>query len=197
MAAMATGRPPGRPRSEESRAAILSATVDLVADQGFAALTVEGIAARAGVGKQTIYRWWPTKADVLLDAIATKADLFVPLDDHGSYPADLRAFLTDSFALGRRPVVVAMLQALMAQAQTDPEFKVRFRSGFLEQRRAALRSIVARAGDRGDLPAGPRRETVLDMVFGVIWYRVLTSSDPVDDALVDELVAVLTTRTVP
>jgi len=71
----------------------------LAADVGFAALTIEGIAARAGVGKQTIYRWWPTKADILLEAGAAKADLHVPVTDHGSYRADLRAFLEASYAM--------------------------------------------------------------------------------------------------
>src|SRR5260221_14491515 len=94
---------PGRKRSEESRRAILVAALALFSERGYGAVSIEGIAARAGVGKQTIYRWWPSKADVLLEAAAEKADLHVRLDDHGSYVADLRAFLADSFALGRTP----------------------------------------------------------------------------------------------
>src|SRR5579862_8854730 len=93
----------GRKRSEQSRLAILTAAYDLVGEIGYARLTVEGIAARAGTGKQTIYRWWPSKADVVLDALATKADLNIPIPDEGSYAADLRAFLLASFALGNQP----------------------------------------------------------------------------------------------
>lgn len=182
----------GRKRSEESRTAILAAATELCADVGYAALTIEGIAARAGCGKQTIYRWWPSKAHVLLEALAVKADLFVTTDDHGSYAADLRAFLEASFRLGRRPQVVDVLRALMAQAQVDPGFRQVFRSEFLQRRRAALRLLVDRAAARGDLPARPTPSAALDMVFGVIWYRILATDNPADDELVDELVVTLT-----
>ena len=90
---MTPEQPRGRPRGEGARQAILAAALGIAAEDGYAALTVEGIAARAGVGKQTIYRWWPTKADVLLEAGAAKADLRVPVTDRGSYAADLRAYL--------------------------------------------------------------------------------------------------------
>ena len=88
---------------------------------GYAGLTIEGIAARSGTGKQTIYRWWPSKADVLLDALATKADLHVPVSDDGSYTADLRAFLTETFTLARNPHMADVLRALMAEAQINPD----------------------------------------------------------------------------
>src|SRR5262249_28476146 len=114
---------PGRKRSEESRLAILTAAFELIGEVGYAGLTGEGIPARSGTGKQPIYRWWPTKADVLLDAMATKADLYVPIPDTGSYAADLRAFLHTSFALARQwPQVTDGLRALMAEAQIDPAF---------------------------------------------------------------------------
>jgi AcrR family transcriptional regulator len=182
---------PGRKRSEESRQAILATTLDVVAEQGYGALTIEGIAARSGTGKQTIYRWWPSKADLLLDALATKADLHVPVPDEGSYAADLRAFLSASFALGRRRPVADVLRALMAQAQTDPAFDHRFRTGFLQRRRDALGAVLDRARTRGDLPPRPSAGTVCDLVFGVIWYRLLATGEPLDRPLVDELVATL------
>jgi AcrR family transcriptional regulator len=182
---------PGRKRSEESRLAILTAAIELVGEVGYAGLTIEGIAARSGAGKQTIYRWWPSKADVLLDALATKADLHVPIPDEGSYAADLRAFLTASFRLGRDQRVVDTLRALMAQAQLDEGFRTRFRSAFLQRRRDALGIILGNARARGDLPPVPSPDTAADLVFGVIWYRVLTTSQPVDERLIDELVITL------
>ncbi|MFF5294203.1 TetR/AcrR family transcriptional regulator [Paractinoplanes globisporus] len=182
---------PGRKRSEESRQAILSAAADLVGEVGYAGLSIEGIAARSGTGKQTIYRWWPSKADVLLEALAAKADLHIPIPDEGSYPADLRAFLAASFALGRKPQVIEVLRALMAEAQINPAFGERFRTGFLERRREALGVLVERARTRGDLPPDPRPGTVADLVFGLIWYRVLATREPIDDALIDELVSLL------
>jgi AcrR family transcriptional regulator len=162
-----------------------------VIEVGYAGLSIEGIATRSGAGKQTIYRWWPTKADVLLDALATKADLHIPVPDEGSYAADLRAFLVASFALGRNPHVVAVLGALMAEAQINADFGDRFRTSFIRRRRDALAVILDRASARGDLPPRPRPGTVADIIFGVIWYRLLTTADPVDRRLADELVATL------
>jgi AcrR family transcriptional regulator len=182
---------PGRKRSEESRLAILAAAVELVGEVGYAGLTIEGIATRSGAGKQTIYRWWPSKADVLLDALATKADVHVPIPDEGSYAADLRAFLAASFALGRTQQVLDVLRALMAEAQINAEFGERFRASFLQRRRDALGIILDRARARGDLPPGLTSGTVADIVFGVIWYRLLATRQPVDQQLVNELVATL------
>lgn len=181
----------GRKRSEQSRLAILTAAFQLVTEVGYAGLTIEGIAARSGAGKQTIYRWWPSKADVLLDALATKADLHIPIPDEGSYAADLRAFLAASFTVGRDRRVMDIMRALMAHAQIDDEFGERFRDAFLQRRRHALAIIVDRAKQRGDLPTMPGPGTVADIVFGVIWYRLLATRQPVDDRLIDELVTTL------
>ena len=155
-------------------------------------LTIEGIAARSGTGKQTVYRWWPSKADVLLDALATQADLHIPIPDAGSYATDLHEFLTATSALGRDERVVRVLRVLMAQAQIDPEFGERFRAEFLQRRRAALAVIVDRARERGDLPASPTPGLVSDIVFGVIWYRVLAAYRPLADGLPDGLIGTLT-----
>jgi AcrR family transcriptional regulator len=188
---MVEGRSPGRPRSEESRQAILVATLALIAEVGYAGLTIEGIAARAGVGKQTIYRWWGTKADVLLEAGAVKADIQIPTDDRGSYEADLRAFLEASYRVGNRPEYTALLRALMAEAQINTDFGRRFRESFLERRRSALAVITDRARKRGDLPERPSPGTVADIVFGTIWYRVLATHAALDSELIQDLLAVL------
>jgi AcrR family transcriptional regulator len=182
---------PGRKRSEEVRQAILAAALELTAEAGYAGLTIEGIAARSGSGKQTIYRWWPSKDDVLLEAGAAKAALHVPVKDEGSFRGDLRAFLTATFALGRQREVTDLLRALMARAQIDEAFGQRFRAAFLQSRRDALGVILNRAGARGELPAGVSPGTVTDIVFGVIWYRVMATREPLDDRLADELVTLL------
>jgi AcrR family transcriptional regulator len=167
------------------------AALELTAEVGYAGLTIDGIAARSGVGKQTIYRWWPSKDDVLLEAGAAKADLHVPIPDEGSYQADLRAFLTASFALGRQRQLTDVLRALMARAQIDDAFGQRFRTSFLQRRRDALAVILDRAQARGELPAGVSPSTITDIVFGVIWYRMLTTRQPLDNRLADELISAL------
>jgi len=167
------------------------AALELMTETGYARLTIEGIAARAGVGKQTIYRWWPSKADVLLEAGAAKADFHVPVTDHGSYRSDLRAFLEASYQIVNYPQFADLLRALMVEAQIDPGFAGRFRVAFLERRREALAVITDRARERGDLPARPDPGTVADIVFGTIWYRVLATRQPFGSDLVDDLVGVL------
>jgi len=187
----ADGRPPGRPRSERSRQAILAAALAMVGEAGYAGLTIDGIAARAAVGKQTIYRWWPTKADVLLEAGAAKADAHVPVTDHGSYPADLRAFLEASYRILNHPQIVDLMRALMAEAQINPDFGERFRTVFLQRRRDALAVITTRARERGDLPERPAPGTIADIVFGTIWYRVLATRQSFDARLVEDLIGLL------
>jgi AcrR family transcriptional regulator len=174
--------------------AILTAAAELTAEVGYAGLTIEGIAARSGAGKQTIYRWWASKADVLLDALATKADLYIPVPDEGNYRDDLRKFLTASFDLGRKEQVVDVLRALMAEAQINPEFGERFRDSFLQHRRDALGVVLSRAAARGDLPPDVPAETVTDIVFGTLWYRILGTRRPPDERLTEELVTTLTRR---
>jgi AcrR family transcriptional regulator len=181
----------GRKRSEEARHAILAAALELVAESGYARLTVDAIAARSGTGRQTIYRWWPTKDDVLMEAGAAKADLHVPIPDHGSYQAELREFLSSSYRLAQVPQLADVLRALMARAQIDPDFGERFRAAFLQRRRAALGVILDRAAARGELPEGVSPGTIADVVFGVIWYRLLASGEPLDDRLARELTVIL------
>ncbi|WP_236792172.1 TetR/AcrR family transcriptional regulator [Amycolatopsis sp. GM8] len=185
-------RRPGRRRSEDSRDAILRAAAELVVERGYAAVSIEKIAQRAGTGKQTIYRWWQSKGDVLMEALARKAEVHIPLPDEGSWPADLRRMLEDSFALARAPQLGELLRALMVEAQLDSAFGARFRTEFLERRRAALATLVERARRRGDLPATVTAGFAADVVFGVLWYRLLAVPQPFDRRLTDRLVALLT-----
>ncbi|MFD5074492.1 TetR/AcrR family transcriptional regulator [Streptomyces sp. NPDC058371] len=188
---------PGRKRSEESRMAILVAAFELVGEVGYAGLTIEGIAHRAGCGKQTIYRWWPSRAHVLLEALAVKADLYVTNADHGSYADDVQAFLEDTFRLGRQQRVADILRVLMAEAQINEEFGQLFRSAFLQRRRDALQVVLDRARTRGDLPPRPAASTVLDIVFGTLWYRLLATHEPMGDDLVEDITATLTQAAQP
>lgn len=188
---MVQRREPGRPRSESSRQAILAAALELAAEIGCGKLTIEGIASRAGVGKQTIYRWWPSRADVLLEAGVTSSDFQVPVADHGSYAEDLRAFLEATYRLANLPQMADLLRALMAEAQLDRDFGRRFRAAFLERRRDAFAVITNRARQRGDLPAQPDPATAADIVLGTIWYRVLATDRMLDPQLVEDLVILL------
>jgi AcrR family transcriptional regulator len=169
---------PGRPRSEAAQRAILSAALDELRERGYAALTIEGIAARAGAGKQTIYRWWPSKADVVLDALLDMAETHVIVPDEGTLDADLSAFLSATFRQrGQR----AVLTGLMAQTVLDPAFAIAFRERFLFKRRAALRGILERATERGEIAPGTDLELLIDVVYGVLWYRLFVDHAPLNE----------------
>lgn len=186
---MAGDRRPGRPRSEQTRRAILAASIAELQERGYAALTIEGIAARAGAGKQTIYRWWASKADVVLDAMLDVAETRIVVPDEGSLNADLSAFLVATFReRGQRPVLVG----LMAQALLDPAFATAFRDRFLFARRDALRGVLRRAVQRGEIDNAVDLELVIDVVYGVLWYRLLLDHAPLSEEAARELASLLT-----
>src|SRR5271157_1571737 len=136
----------GRPRSETARCSILETALRLARTQGYARISVDRIAAEAGVGKQTIYRWWPSKAAVVLEALRENARVEVEVPDLGSLRADLEAFLQSTFDVSRRrPGIGDVLRAMMAEAQHDPVFLQDFRREVIDPRRAVLRGLLERA----------------------------------------------------
>ncbi|MEV4253516.1 TetR/AcrR family transcriptional regulator [Spirillospora sp. NPDC049652] len=173
-------RGPGRPRSEAARRAILDAAMGELQERGYAALTMQGIAARAGVGKQTVYRWWPSKAEVALEAMAEMAEEVVAVPDEGSLQADLDAFLAATFhQRGQRPALVG----LMAQALLDPAFATQFRDRFLLVRRGVFGAILERAAARGEVAPDADLDLLMDVVYGVLWYRLMLDHAPLDEEL--------------
>jgi AcrR family transcriptional regulator len=185
---MTGDRQPGRPRSETTRRAILTAAFDELQERGYAALTIEGIAARACAGKQTIYRWWASKADVVLDALLDLAATRITVPDNGSLHADLSAFLRATFRQrDQRPILVG----LMAQALLDSTFATAFRDRFLFSRRAALRGILERAVTRGEIDADADLELLIDVVYGVLWYRLLLDHAPLSEEAGQQLASLV------
>ncbi len=176
----------GRPRSEKSRNAIIDATDALLNEGGGAGLTVEAVAGRAGVGKPTIYRWWPTLADLVLDVLLRQADAAIPVVRHDSLRETLGPFLLLSVRAinhGAGP----HLRFLMAQAQLDEAFRERFRRHFTARRRAVLKSIFEQDVDRGRLPAEANLDILVDLVFGAMWYRLLTGHAPLDTSFANDV----------
>jgi AcrR family transcriptional regulator len=181
----------GRARSENSRQAILSAAVQIIGADGYGALSIERIARESGTGKQTIYRWWPTKADVVMEALLRKVELNIPIPNNGTLEADLTEFLATSLRVARMPHVPELLRSLAAEAQFDTEFAKRFRDTFVEHRRTALTTILARHQPSGG-GNSMRTSTLVDVVFGVIWYRLLILPTADDyETLTDELTALV------
>jgi AcrR family transcriptional regulator len=176
-------------RSEEARRAVLEAADDLLAEVGFAAITIEGIAARAGVGKQTIYRWWPSKTDILMDAFLDDAaeDLVPP--DSGNLADDLRAHLAKLAHFLSLSDAGAVFRALSAQAQHDPKLAARLRADYLNRQRDADRLPLIRAIERGELAPDLDVAVAVDQLVGPIYYRVLVTGEPVTRDFTDRLVS--------
>jgi AcrR family transcriptional regulator len=174
----------GSRRNDQARSAILDAAQRLLRTEGYGALTIGAIAREAGVGRQTIYRWWPSKADVVLEALIAWGAEAVPTPAGGPLPQRLRAFVRATFSEAGDPGAAALLRALAGESQRDPEFGARFAT-FLAARRAALGDVLA-----PDVPAA-QIPVVVDLVFGVLWYRLLLGHEPLDDRAADQVAALL------
>ncbi|WP_394827196.1 TetR/AcrR family transcriptional regulator [Pendulispora albinea] len=171
---METERPKvGRKRSEAARKAILRASLELLRERGYGKVTVDAIAERAGVGKQTMYRWWRSKADVVLEALTEEARVAIVDRDSNDLESDLGAFLKATFRLLNPPRALGpVMSGLMAEAQLDPAFGARF-GDYIAWRRKSLGAIFQRAAERNELSADADIELLVDMVFGAMWYRLL------------------------
>jgi AcrR family transcriptional regulator len=170
--------PSGRKRSEQARTAILNAALALLRQRPYAAVSCDMIAAEATVGKQTIYRWWNNKADVVLEALSEHARA-VTAPETGSLESDVREFFEATFRLVRGPRGTGpVLKGLMAEAQFDPAFARRF-AAFIETRRSALRAVLARHSSADEQELG----TLVDMLFGAFWYRLLLGHAPLTSSV--------------
>jgi AcrR family transcriptional regulator len=167
-----------RTRSDQSRHAILDAALALTRERGYRALTADALAQCAGVGKQTIYRWWRSLNEVILDALRDHAKT-IPSPQTGTLAGDLSAFLRASFRLlqGGSDPTGQILKGLMAEAQLDAVFARSF-AEFVGARRGELRSIVLR-----HLPVSRNDEieATVDMLFGAMWYRLLVEHAKLDE----------------
>ncbi|MEU6119204.1 TetR/AcrR family transcriptional regulator [Streptomyces sp. NPDC047117] len=178
-------------RSERSRRAIFDAALSLVGEVGYQRLTIEGIAGRAGVGKQTIYRWWPSKADVLLDAFTAEADVeghAAGLPDTGDLAADLKAVLRATVDEFRDPAFQAPYRALAVAGAADEQLSARFVERLLEP---GVRAYVERlrvAQEAGEIAAGVDLRIAAEMVLSPFSQRWLMRTGELTYAFTDSLV---------
>jgi AcrR family transcriptional regulator len=168
-------------RSESSRLAILDAALSLCRERGFANVTVEAIAARAGVGKQTIYRWWPSKGAVMLDALEGVAAR-VPTADTGEVLADMRTRLAQVVELYADESFGPPLAALIGEAQLDPHLLADFLERYLRPRRADAVQRLTVAQEEGQLPDDLNLADISDVMFGAVYHRLLLKNGPLNEA---------------
>lgn len=180
----APARPHGRPRSAAVDAAILAATRELLAEQGWDRLSLGDVAARAAVAKTTLYRRWPGKAELVVDAMAEVFDTLRPVDA-GSVRADAAAVITDLVALLTRPETQAAFLALAAESARDPALRTVVREKIIDRQRHLVLSGAARARARTGAVRIHDPGLVFDVITGTIVHRLLIAGEPVDQEYLD------------
>lgn len=179
---------PGRPRDEEVRKRILDSAAQLLENRCFEDVTVDAIAEASGAGKATIYRWWPNKAAVLIEAFRERIARELPFPDSGDFRQDMRVMLqnfTEIIYKGRRGKV---FRAFIAGAQADPEIAKAYREIWIGPRRAEARKIFERHIAEGVADSKLDADLAVEMVFAPLYYRLLTGWGEITPEYLDQLV---------
>jgi AcrR family transcriptional regulator len=182
-----TRRPVGRPREARADRAIATAALELMAEQGVRDLRVEDVAARARVGKATIYRRYRSKEELVTAVVASLvSEIVVP--DTGATRADLLSLMRDAVMLYTGPVAPGLMPSLIEAMRRSPGLALAVRQGFLAGRRAALRTVLERGTARGDLRPDLDYELALDVLGGPLFYRLLITGGLIDEQLAEGVV---------
>ncbi|HEX2778758.1 MAG TPA: TetR/AcrR family transcriptional regulator [Gemmatimonadaceae bacterium] len=184
-------RSPGRPRSEEAHAAILDAAIALVRAVGYDAVTMDGIAARAGVSKPTIYRRWKSKELVVVEAIGRLVRGIAAPPDTGTTRGDVLALLRVAVAMYADPATGALLSGLVAAMARNRRIARAVRAGFVATWRDAMHAVLERGVARGDLAPRQDLDFATDLLAGPLAYRFLITGAPVDLAVAERVVDVV------
>jgi AcrR family transcriptional regulator len=178
---------PGRPRSQQSRAAVLRATSELMREVGLRAMTTEDIAARSGASKATIYKWWPNKYAVAVEAFLSEMAVESADPDTGSAREDFRLALRGliHFYTGESGAAYAQL---VGEAQFDPKIGAELRDHLVGSRRELVRAIWDRGVARGELRADVDPEVAIDLIFGPAMYRLVAGHAPLDDTAAEAVI---------
>ncbi|MEM8809683.1 MAG: TetR/AcrR family transcriptional regulator [Cyanobacteria bacterium P01_G01_bin.38] len=176
----------GRPRSSESEQATLDAAWRLLKSQSVHKISIEAIAREAGVSKTTIYRWWPSKAAVLVDAFIAQVDPVLPFQQADTAAAALKQQMANLVAVfeSKTGRIVA---EIIAEGQCNPEALASFRDRFLHPRRDAARQVILQGLESGEFDANLDPDLAMDILYGPIYYRLLVKHLPLDAAFAKAL----------
>ncbi|MEU8313844.1 TetR/AcrR family transcriptional regulator [Micromonospora sp. NPDC048887] len=184
-------------RNEQSRRAILAAALELLTETGYPALTVEAIAARAGVGKQTIYRWWRGKGAVILDALADDMPEVIALPDTGDLRADLRQVLRATVAEFADPRLSATTRAVTIETLADEDLAAQARDRLLRPQLNAVRARLEAAREAGQVRPDAPLDLVVELLFGPLYHRWLLRNGPLTDDYADGIVDLVVAAVAP
>jgi AcrR family transcriptional regulator len=176
----------GRPRSQAAHVAVLKAALRLVTKRGFRAVSVNEIAAEAGVGKMTLYRHWPNKAALVMDSLLVLIGSETDFPEAGSAIESLRQQLGLQAAFFRSSRGT-LIRSLVAEAQSDSELAIAFRERWLNPRREGVRQIMRAAVVEGSLRSDIDIDTAIDLLYGSLYYRLLLGAGALDERFVDSI----------
>lgn len=176
-----TSTPLGRPRSESARKAILDSALQLSQQQGD--VSIKAIAAAAGVSRQTVYRWWDNRGQILLEALLEVSTTIQVPSTADSVDKRIREFVHQT--VKQANAVHQALSIVMLDAQGDEAFAERFRTDFILPRRAAF---LAQLGEHAEVFANKEKQFLADLVYGPLWYRVLVKHAEIDRFFASQLV---------
>jgi len=183
-------RPRGRPRSAIADQAIRDAAVDLFAERGFDGFSVEDVAEHAGVSKATVYRRYPSKVDLVVEAGSCMATEAVSFPDTGNLRDDVRGLARSLVGKFRNSPAGRVMPAMTFERRRNPELDDRFRC-FVADRKARTREVLQRGIERGELPPDTDVALMGSMIVGPIFHRLMITQEPLSDAFVDALVDAL------
>lgn len=182
-------RPGGR--AERVRASVLEATSSLLTEVGYEKLSVEDVASQAGVHKTTVYRRWPTKAELVFAAVTAEAEVNVPIPDSGTLQSDLQALARSVVANIGSEGGTRRGRTLVAAAASSNELATNMHT-FWAHRFAAAAAVVDRAIERGELPADADANLIVETLVGPIWLRLLLTGESIDIDFADRVAALVT-----
>lgn len=192
MTALTETRGRGRPRDQVAHDDILEAALTLLDEQCYSELTIEKIAARAGCGKPTIYRRWKTKADIVLEAYAARAaQTLPPIMPSGDALHDLKVLLARVFNVAKDPLNLRAVRCFVSESQFDEAFRKRFYELFLSKRRDVFRAILQTGIESGQLRADLELDVAVDMIHGLLLYRLMFEHEPLDGVAAGAVTALL------
>ena len=177
-------RGPGRPRSEKARKAVIRSTLALLKQTGFHELSVEAVAAHAGVGKATVYRWWANKGELVIDAFVSAVEKELRFPSAGPVLQSIHVQMRRWAVIFRSPLG-QIVAAVIGAGQSEPEILEAFRSHWVEPRRVEARRLLGQAITIGEIRADLDPDTVLDLLYGPLYIRLLLKHAALNEEFVD------------
>ncbi|MFG2098074.1 TetR/AcrR family transcriptional regulator [Streptomyces sp. NPDC048612] len=174
---------------EDKTEAIRAAVFEELAAVGFARMSIEGIARRAGVGKTAVYRRWRSKLHLVLDVVSAVAVAGMPSPDTGSLPGDVRMLLEVASRALRHPMASQIIPDLLAEAARSPELAQALKAALHDSQEGVAAAVVARAVERGELPPDVDTRLALDLLTGPLYWRLLVVRDELPKGYLDALSA--------